>query len=73
MFWQLSGVPRSNFKYLKIGCGLYYSNYDTVVRFEVLTVTIMKLAVFWDVAPCILVITDRRFRGVYCLHHQADD
>jgi hypothetical protein len=29
----------------------------------------MKMAVFWDVAPCSPVETDRRFRGAYCLHH----
>jgi hypothetical protein len=26
--------------------------------------------VFWDVLPCKIVV-DRRFRGAYCLHHQA--
>jgi len=26
--------------------------------------------VFWDVAPCSFVESDRRFRGTYCLHHQ---
>jgi hypothetical protein len=26
----------------------------------------MKMAVFWDVAPCSLVDSDRRFRGDYC-------
>jgi hypothetical protein len=31
----------------------------------------MKTTVFWDRAPCSLVEIDRRFRGVYCLHHQA--
>jgi hypothetical protein len=30
------------------------------------------LTVFWDVAPCSLVETDRRFRGAYCLYHQGD-
>jgi hypothetical protein len=28
---------------------------------------------FWDIAPCMLVQADRRFRGAYCLHHQDDD
>jgi hypothetical protein len=28
--------------------------------------------VFWDVAPCSLVETDRRFSGAYCLHHQGN-
>lgn len=27
----------------------------------------MKVAVLWDFAPCILVDTDRRFRGACCL------
>jgi hypothetical protein len=27
---------------------------------------------FWDVAPCSLVETDRRFKGAYCLHHQGN-
>jgi hypothetical protein len=41
------------------------------MRFQVLTATNMRMAVFWDVAPCSLVEVDRRFRGTYCLHHQA--
>jgi hypothetical protein len=32
---------------------------------------IMKMAVFWVVAPCSLVEVYRRFRGTCCLHHQA--
>jgi hypothetical protein len=32
----------------------------------------MKMAVFWDIAPCSLVDTDRHFRGTYCVHHQDD-
>jgi hypothetical protein len=38
------------------------------VRFHVLTATSMKMAVFWDAAPCSLVDTDWRFRGAYCLN-----
>jgi hypothetical protein len=30
------------------------------------------MTVLWDVAPCSLVDIYRRFRGVYCLHHQGD-
>jgi hypothetical protein len=33
----------------------------------------MKMAVFWDVAPCSLVEIYRRFRGSCCLHHQGDN
>jgi hypothetical protein len=32
----------------------------------------MKMAAFWDLALCSLVV-DRRFRGAYCLYHQDDD
>jgi hypothetical protein len=35
------------------------------VRFQVLTVARMIVAVFWDVAPCSLVEIDLRFRGAY--------
>jgi hypothetical protein len=38
-------------------------------RFHVLASS-MKMAVFWDVAMCSLVHSDRNFKGVYCLHHQ---
>jgi hypothetical protein len=33
----------------------------------------MKVKAFWDVMPRILVEVDRRFRGVYCLHHQGGE
>jgi hypothetical protein len=39
------------------------------MRFQVLTVTSMKIRAFWDTGPCSIVEVDRRFRGVYCLHH----
>jgi hypothetical protein len=42
------------------------------VSFQVLTVAIREI-VFWDVVPCWLVLTGRRFRGVYCPHHQGSD
>jgi hypothetical protein len=32
----------------------------------------MKMAVLWDIAPCSLVDTDRRFRGVYCFLRPDD-
>jgi hypothetical protein len=31
----------------------------------------LKMTAFWDAAPFIIVKVDRRFRGVYCLHHQG--
>jgi hypothetical protein len=47
--------------------------YCTTVRFKVLTEANMKMAAFWDVAPCSLVEVDRRFRDAHCLHHQMSD
>jgi hypothetical protein len=32
----------------------------------------MNMAVFWDIAPCSLVATDRRFRVAYCLQYASD-
>jgi hypothetical protein len=43
-----------------------------LVGFEVLTVSSMKMAVFWVVVPCSLVEVYQRFRGPCCLHHQDD-
>jgi hypothetical protein len=42
------------------------------VRLQVLTAANMKKRAFWDIAPCSLVGTDRRFRGAYYLHHEGD-
>jgi hypothetical protein len=33
---------------------------------------LLKISVFWDVAPCSLIEIDRLFRGAYCFHHQGD-
>jgi hypothetical protein len=41
------------------------------MRFKVLTAACMKMAVFWDVAPCGLVEVYRRFRGACCPHHRS--
>jgi hypothetical protein len=35
------------------------------------TVISLKMAVCWDVGPCSLVETDRRFRGSCHLHHEG--
>jgi hypothetical protein len=35
--------------------------------------TIIKMVVFWDVAPCNIVHTDGRFRDAYCYHIHGDD
>jgi hypothetical protein len=42
-----------------------------LATFQVLKATSIKAAVFWDVAPCSVVDTSRRFRGTYCLHHEG--
>jgi hypothetical protein len=35
-----------------------------------INVASMKMAVFWDIAPCRLLEVYVRFGSVYCLHHQ---
>jgi hypothetical protein len=30
------------------------------------------MTIFWDIAPCSLVETDRHFRGAYCLNLQGN-
>jgi hypothetical protein len=55
-----------------LSASLTFLRLQPLVKFEVLTATSMKTAVFWDVAPGSLVDIDWRFRGVYCLHHQLN-
>jgi hypothetical protein len=31
------------------------------------------MTAFWNIAPCSLGRTERRFRGSYCLHYQCDE
>jgi hypothetical protein len=33
----------------------------------------LKVTDFWDIAPCSIFEANRRFRSVYCLHHQDDE
>jgi hypothetical protein len=42
------------------------------LRLQVLTAESMKLRAFWNIAPSSLGV-DGHFRGVYCLHHEADE
>jgi hypothetical protein len=52
------------------------TNYiDVKWRFKTANLTCLKVAIFWDVAACILVDTDidMCFGEVHRLHHQGDD
>jgi hypothetical protein len=44
-----------------------------MLTFQILTVAIMMMIVFWDFASCGVVDIDRNFRGAYCRHHQDND
>jgi hypothetical protein len=66
MWTTLTGVVQMTFVIVN-------SKMWNMVRLQVLTATSMKMTVLWNVASCSLVDTDRRFRGVYCIHHQGDD
>jgi hypothetical protein len=62
-------------RYIPEGCHLhkcYWHENLCQVTIAVLTATSMKMTVFWDVAPCRLVETYRRFRGA-CLIAFTDD
>jgi hypothetical protein len=43
-----------------------------LVRFQILAVASMKIAVFWNLSPRSLVEINC-FRGAYCLHHLGDE
>jgi hypothetical protein len=56
-------VTRWNSRYDMLQCILDVKN------LLMSTIAIMMFrVVFWDILPC-KIIVDRRFRGVYCLHH----
>jgi hypothetical protein len=42
-----------------------------IVGFEVLAAVVMKLAIFWGIAQCILYI-NQRFRGMYHFHTELE-
>jgi hypothetical protein len=56
--------------FLTLTCVMTIAPTFILVRFEVLTATSMKMAVFWVFAPCSLVEIFRLFRGTCCLRHQ---
>jgi hypothetical protein len=43
-----------------------------LLRFHILTATILKITASWDREPCIIGEVDRHFRGASCLHHQVN-
>jgi hypothetical protein len=45
---------------------------STVARFEVFTVTKIRVEVFWVMTPCSDVVGYRRFGGPYCLYLQGE-
>jgi hypothetical protein len=64
MFKELKGYGRK-------GCRPNF-RYHPGLRFQLLTATRMKMAVFWNVASSSRLEIDRRFRGAYCLNNQGD-
>jgi hypothetical protein len=68
--WYLLGLPQTsslcshNSKEHQV----LLKNNEEELLYE--TAANMKMAVFWDVAPCSLVEVYRSFRGACCFHHQ---
>jgi hypothetical protein len=47
-------------------------SFYSAVRFHVLMAASMNTIACWEIAPCNILVVDRRFRGVYYLHYQGD-
>jgi hypothetical protein len=60
-------VPLSHFAVTK-----HILETSVILRFQIIAAAGMMMAAYWDVAPCIIVEADRRFRGAYCVHHRPD-
>jgi hypothetical protein len=66
--------------FLALPCSLFIISSHSIlgelitwwVRFQVLTVASVKVAIFWIVAPFSLVEVYLLFKGACCLHHQGD-
>lgn len=56
---------------LKCRSKINHRNNFYYMIYQVLTATGMKIIAFFDIAPCSLVIIDRRFRCTYRLNHQS--
>jgi hypothetical protein len=56
-----------NFHQILVGYGVQFRLGDMGKTYN------LKMIAFRDIAPCILIIVDRRLRGSYCLHHRPDD
>jgi hypothetical protein len=46
---------------------------DVVINILDIGTDYQKMIAFWDIAPCSLVVVDRRFGGDYYLPHQGDE
>jgi hypothetical protein len=59
-------------KFTKVILNLLQNKLILSFQGDSLIMLILKIAVFWVVAPCSLVEIYQRFRGPCCLHHQGD-
>lgn len=74
-----SSQHKCNFTQATVSCfaWLLWSRVESlwlcsVLRFQVLSVTSMKMAAFWDVVPCRLIHINHRFRAAYLSHRPND-
>jgi hypothetical protein len=40
---------------------------------DMIIIKVGRLEPWLDIAPCSLIVVDKRFRGAYCFHHQDDE
>jgi len=50
---------------------IYFYVVTKFMRFQVLTVVLLRIQVFWDVALCCWVSGSQHLKGTWCLHRQG--
>jgi hypothetical protein len=66
---KLLSVPFSvPFRCISVLLSILFSNILICIGSEVLRSVIVRGSVFWDITPCKLLKTDRRFARTYCIH-----
>jgi hypothetical protein len=72
LLWSVESILHTPFTLGYFDCFSSLVTKFDHVRFQIFTAVSLKMTAFWATQPCSLVEVDRRFGGVYCLHHQGN-
>jgi hypothetical protein len=61
----LSKTECFNNIHFELECEVHLETHVKFMRFQVLMAASMKIRAFWVMAPCSVVVVDRRFGGAY--------